>query len=68
MDGRFLVFVRSLSQATFPLDVFKTRMQTMPWDDRDGPRSLSLRHVALQAVRQEGWRVMFAGLGPTLIR
>ncbi|CAD6564976.1 MAG: hypothetical protein TREMPRED_000531 [Tremellales sp. Tagirdzhanova-0007] len=45
-----------------------TRMQTMPWDDRDGPRSLSLRHVALQAVRQEGWRVMFAGLGPTLIR
>lgn len=79
------------SQATFPVDVFKTRMQAASWHDetdarRPGSgsgsgrgevgesgaqgqrRPPSLWSVARGAVRREGWRVMFAGLGPTLIR
>ena len=31
-------------------------------------KRLSLWRVGTDAVRNEGWRVMFAGLGPTLIR
>ena len=56
-------------QATFPLDVAKTRMQSVSWSAGDSERKRpSLRWVAVDAVRSEGWRVMFAGLGPTLIR
>ncbi|KAK8850494.1 hypothetical protein IAR55_004412 [Kwoniella newhampshirensis] len=70
--------------ATFPLDVLKTRLQGSPWPTTKPtttfsslPRASaiestvktpSLRSVAVEAVRREGWRVMFAGLGPTLIR
>jgi len=51
-------------EATFPIDVFKTRMQAANGSEKP----LSLYRVATQAVRHEGWKVMFAGLGPTLIR
>jgi len=51
-------------QATFPIDVFKTRMQAVTGSSKP----LSLYKVGTEAVRKEGWRVMFAGLGPTLIR
>ncbi|WWD20676.1 hypothetical protein CI109_105152 [Kwoniella shandongensis] len=70
--------------ATFPLDVFKTRMQGTPWPTTESNKTISgaavsdtrlvrmkppsLRNIAVEAVRREGWRVMFAGLGPTLIR
>ncbi|WRT70681.1 uncharacterized protein IL334_007679 [Kwoniella shivajii] len=62
--------------ATFPLDVFKTRLQSASWpESRTNPASEGVKvkppglwKVATTAVRQEGWRVMFAGLGPTLIR
>ncbi|WWC92271.1 uncharacterized protein L201_007225 [Kwoniella dendrophila CBS 6074] len=67
--------------ATFPIDVFKTRIQSAPWtttSDLPAPssssklnmtlRKPSLWKVANTAIKEEGWRVMFAGLGPTLIR
>lgn len=54
--------------ATFPLDVVKTRMQCTPWSGHEMTRSLSPRSIVLDAIRNEGWKVMFAGLGPTLIR
>lgn len=90
--------------ATFPVDVFKTRMQGMTWDGAPegsvgGGRAVSgaakeremrvgelekahaarlrassgaqrptLWRTATAAIRAEGWRVMFAGLGPTLVR
>ncbi|KAE8541409.1 hypothetical protein D1P53_002768 [Cryptococcus gattii VGV] len=58
---------------TFPIDVFKTRMQSTVWPDSTSnstakPKLQSFRQVAADALRKEGWRVMFAGLGPTLIR
>ncbi|ODN82987.1 hypothetical protein, variant 1 [Cryptococcus amylolentus CBS 6039] len=58
---------------TFPVDVFKTRMQGFTWPNaldpsQPRPSPPSFRHVARDALRKEGWRVMFAGLGPTLIR
>ncbi|ORY26607.1 mitochondrial carrier domain-containing protein [Naematelia encephala] len=56
--------------ATFPLDVFKTRMQSIPWPSTEtqSPSRPSLWYTARHAIHNEGWRVMFAGLGPTLIR
>ncbi|WWC65069.1 uncharacterized protein I303_107683 [Kwoniella dejecticola CBS 10117] len=79
--------------ATFPIDVFKTRIQSAPWSSSSvsshgstttspltGSSTITtartsvavakptLWKVASTAVREEGWRVMFAGLGPTLIR
>ncbi|RSH85272.1 hypothetical protein EHS25_005079 [Saitozyma podzolica] len=57
--------------ATFPFDVFKTRLQAASWDESNGTvrrANDGLWRVAVDAVRREGWRVMFAGLGPTLIR
>ncbi|WVR08551.1 hypothetical protein IAU60_005606 [Kwoniella sp. DSM 27419] len=56
--------------ATFPLDVIKTRLQSTPWQSEQGSvtKRATLRSTAADAVRREGWRVMFAGLGPTLIR
>ncbi|WWC98591.1 hypothetical protein V866_005483 [Kwoniella sp. B9012] len=60
--------------ATFPIDVFKTRIQSASWpfDSLSNPLNKAVRptlwKVATDAVRQEGWKVMFAGLGPTLIR
>ncbi|WVQ70725.1 hypothetical protein IAR50_000247 [Cryptococcus sp. DSM 104548] len=58
---------------TFPVDVLKTRMQGFTWPNASvagqaKPSPPSFRHVARDALRKEGWRVMFAGLGPTLIR
>ncbi|KAI9633489.1 mitochondrial carrier domain-containing protein [Dioszegia hungarica] len=58
--------------ATFPLDVLKTRSQAASWQtDSAGSvrkKPPSIWRIANQAIRTEGWRVMFAGLGPTLIR
>ncbi|GFZ48109.1 hypothetical protein JCM24511_05857 [Saitozyma sp. JCM 24511] len=57
--------------ATFPFDVFKTRLQAASWDESNGTvrrANNGLWRVAVDAVRKEGWKVMFAGLGPTLIR
>ncbi|WWC72555.1 uncharacterized protein I206_106517 [Kwoniella pini CBS 10737] len=78
--------------ATFPLDVFKTRIQSASWSPSSTslasttaslttldtvsssssaqliPSKPTLWRVATTAVKEEGWRVMFAGLGPTLIR
>ncbi|EIW69903.1 hypothetical protein TREMEDRAFT_71447 [Tremella mesenterica DSM 1558] len=53
---------------TFPFDVLKTRMQGASWEERSSVKALSLHRTAVNAVRAEGWRVCFAGLGPTLIR
>lgn len=67
------------TQATFPFDVFKTRMQAQSWQPavaagtstdqsvlrRSNP---GLLEVMRTAVRNDGWRVCFAGLGPTLVR
>lgn len=60
-----------IHQATFPFDVFKTRLQAASWDESNGTvrrANNGLWRVAVDAVRKEGWKVMFAGLGPTLIR
>nr|XP_019051112.1 carnitine/acyl carnitine carrier [Kwoniella bestiolae CBS 10118]OCF30042.1 carnitine/acyl carnitine carrier [Kwoniella bestiolae CBS 10118] len=64
--------------ATFPIDVFKTRIQSASssWSSTSSDSSLNpksairptLWKVASEAVQKEGWKVMFAGLGPTLIR
>lgn len=76
--------------ATFPVDVFKTRMQGTSWEGVAGAsgstagacdgklrvgevqvrrkRMPSLWSTGRGAVQKEGWRVMFAGLGPTLVR
>lgn len=48
-------------------------MQSTTWPDSTTdltakPKLPSFRQVAGDALRKEGWRVMFAGLGPTLIR
>ncbi|KAL7422931.1 hypothetical protein Q5752_002228 [Cryptotrichosporon argae] len=53
--------------ATFPFDVFKTRMQSTPWATSSEKRP-GVWAVARHAVRTEGWRVTVAGLAPTLIR
>ncbi|BEI81460.1 hypothetical protein CcaverHIS002_0206200 [Cutaneotrichosporon cavernicola] len=49
---------------TFPFDVWKTRMQSAD----ESAKPLSLRRVMVDSVRQEGWRVMFRGLWPCLVR
>ncbi|WVO17368.1 hypothetical protein L204_105060 [Cryptococcus depauperatus] len=58
--------------ATFPVDVFKTRMQGATWSSQTeqnaGTKLQTFRQVVAESLRKEGWRVMFAGLGPTLIR
>ncbi|ORX41028.1 mitochondrial carrier domain-containing protein [Kockovaella imperatae] len=51
---------------TFPLDVFKTRNGSM--QRHRSASKPSLYRVGADAIRTEGWRVMFAGLGPTLMR
>jgi solute carrier family 25 carnitine/acylcarnitine transporter 20/29 len=63
--------VTLIIQATFPFDVFKTRMQAASWDlanPMGGEKRPGIVRISVEAVRREGWRVMFAGLGPTLIR
>ncbi|CAK9786540.1 unnamed protein product [Cutaneotrichosporon oleaginosum] len=50
--------------ATFPFDVWKTRMQSA--DENSKP--LGLRRVMVDSVRKEGWHVMFRGLWPCVVR
>ncbi|EJT51259.1 carnitine/acyl carnitine carrier [Trichosporon asahii var. asahii CBS 8904] len=55
--------------ATFPFDVFKTRMQSSSaWGDEASKVKLGLWQTAVTSVRKEGWRVMFVGLWPTIVR
>lgn len=48
-------------------------MQATSWEP-DSPEKSQLKYrpslfkVAQHAIRTEGWRVMFAGLSPTLVR
>lgn len=58
-----------LSQATFPLDVVKTRIQnSVPFGTTDSDRRASILQVIRATHREGGMRPFFAGLGPTLIR
>jgi solute carrier family 25 (mitochondrial carnitine/acylcarnitine transporter), member 20/29 len=47
----------------YPVDVIKTRIQTSPLDT-----PVSFLGAGRQLVAQHGWRVMFRGLGITLVR
>ena len=58
-----------LTQATFPLDVLKTRIQSVQPDvSGKVPDRISVLTAARRAVRADGVRVFWAGLAPTLIR
>jgi solute carrier family 25 (mitochondrial carnitine/acylcarnitine transporter), member 20/29 len=50
----------------YPVDVIKTHIQTAPLDTPS--RELSMRRVAMQLVRDHGYKYLFRGLGITLIR
>ncbi|KAJ9116183.1 hypothetical protein QFC20_000863 [Naganishia adeliensis] len=52
--------------ATFPLDTIKTRMQGMSLSP--GEKMPSTLQVTRNIIRTEGWRCLFNGLTPTLIR
>lgn len=46
----------------FPMDVIKTRVQTIT-----GPEFKSIRQVALQIYREQGMRSFYKGIGPCLV-
>lgn len=50
----------------YPVDVIKTRIQTAPINTPSS--ELTMGYVGRALVRQHGWRVMFRGLGVTLMR
>jgi solute carrier family 25 carnitine/acylcarnitine transporter 20/29 len=52
--------------ATFPLDTIKTRIQGMTL--KPGEKMPSTLSVTRNIIRTEGWRCLFNGLTPTLIR
>ncbi|KAI5451552.1 hypothetical protein NCC49_001537 [Naganishia albida] len=52
--------------ATFPLDTIKTRIQGMNLSP--GEKMPSTLQVTRHIIRTEGWRCLFNGLTPTLIR
>jgi solute carrier family 25 carnitine/acylcarnitine transporter 20/29 len=52
--------------ATFPLDTIKTRIQGMQL--KAGEKMPSTLQVTKNIIRTEGWRCLFNGLTPTLIR
>ncbi|KAH8087279.1 mitochondrial carrier domain-containing protein [Filobasidium floriforme] len=55
--------------ATFPLDVLKTRIQSVQPDSTGKvPGRISIITAAKSAVRADGIRVFWSGLAPTLIR
>ncbi|GAA5905744.1 hypothetical protein JCM6882_000448 [Rhodosporidiobolus microsporus] len=59
--------------ATFPIDVLKTRIQSVPYPLRPSssasPHPYStLRSTFGATLRDSGWRGFVAGLGPTLVR
>ncbi|TXT10979.1 hypothetical protein VHUM_01730 [Vanrija humicola] len=53
--------------ATFPFDVIKTRIQDAAYSGK-GVKVPGMWTVARQSVQKEGWRVLFAGLWPTIVR
>ena len=57
-------------QATFPLDVLKTRIQSVQPDPHTHqiPARMTLVAAYREAVRTNGMRVFYNGLAPTLIR
>ncbi|KAI2513824.1 hypothetical protein MHU86_607 [Fragilaria crotonensis] len=50
----------------YPVDVIKTRIQTAPINTPSS--ELTMAHVGRALVQQHGWKVMFRGLGVTLMR
>ncbi|KIM34097.1 hypothetical protein M408DRAFT_325613 [Serendipita vermifera MAFF 305830] len=62
--------------ATFPADVLKTRMQTLPEQSKSSsvrgivsaPREMGVIETAMHCYRKEGPRTFTAGLAPTMIR
>lgn len=58
--------------ATFPADVIKTRMQTLPEVSTTGsaiaPREMGVIQTIVHCYRMEGPKTFTAGLAPTLIR
>ena len=50
----------------YPFDVIKTRIQTSPFDMPPSERSILA--IGRNTIAEHGWRVMFRGLGITLIR
>lgn len=57
------------AKATFPFDVFKTRMQSSSaWGDEASKVKMGLWKTAVTSIQKEGWRVMFVGLWPTVVR
>src|SRR5437667_435016 len=57
--------------AKFPMDVIKTRMQSTDVDSGGQRRRHHYRTIlstAIHSYRSEGYRILFRGLVPTLIR
>ena len=50
----------------YPLDLIKTRIQSLPHDCR--ARERDMVHIGLEVVRWHGWRVLYSGFGITMMR
>ncbi|GAA6051790.1 hypothetical protein JCM3770_004973 [Rhodotorula araucariae] len=53
---------------TFPLDVVKTKMQSLPHPSPASGPYATLRSTVRAVLRESGWRGFVTGLGPTLVR
>ncbi len=51
---------------TYPFDVLKSRIQTLP--DASPAIESSLQRAASRVLQEQGWRGFFRGLSPALIR
>ena len=51
---------------TYPMDTLKTRLIVQPYD-KDISAYKSYRHAFTRIKTEEGWVVLFRGLGPTLL-
>jgi solute carrier family 25 carnitine/acylcarnitine transporter 20/29 len=51
---------------TYPFDVMKSRIQTLP--DSAPAIASSMRHTAGEMLREQGWRSFYKGLSPALVR
>ena len=52
--------------STYPMDTLKTRMIVQPYD-KEIAAYKSYRHAFMTIKTEEGWTVLFRGLGPTLL-
>jgi solute carrier family 25 carnitine/acylcarnitine transporter 20/29 len=50
----------------YPIDMIKSRIQSLPLHTRSSERSLW--HVANKVVQAGGWSALYRGLGITLVR